>query len=290
MDVLGVPARPSHQGRVSSRGKATSPLIVGVAPFGFLFGVLALAAGLPWWVPVGMSTIVFAGSAQFVAILLFTAGRPFPLIILTTIRAQFATCPLWGFSGRLPKTTVGKMRALLSFGMTDESYAVAITRYRDSAEGDPANKHWFFLGANMTVYVPWLISTVAGYLIGNALGDPLALGLDFALPVVFIAILVPQLRSRSRVLAALCSGLVAVLAIGLPNKLGLLVSIVAGILIVWCLRNGTSHADRRYGGRDFSYAFSHDRVGGSVAGALAGARGLDYVPIALLRRSLCRSL
>jgi 4-azaleucine resistance transporter AzlC len=206
------------------------PLVIGVTPFGFIFGVLSLAAGLPWWAPVAMSALVFAGSAQFVAILLLDAGTAYPFIVLTTLVLNLRHT-LYGASiAEYLRSLSERWRGLLAFGMTDESFAVAITHYRDGEHGDAENKHWYFLGASLGLYVVWIASSAAGYFVGNAFGDPTALGLDFALPVVFIAILVPQLRTRAGVIAALVAGAVAVLTLALPNKLGLILAIAAGIL------------------------------------------------------------
>jgi predicted branched-subunit amino acid permease len=92
------------------------------------------------------------------------------------------------------------------------------------------------------MFVFWQLDTAAGYWIGSALGDPLALGFDFVLPVVFIAILVPQLTSRSTLLAALTAGAVAVLAAALPSKLGLLLAIAAGIAAGMVTERWNSHS------------------------------------------------
>ncbi len=206
------------------------PLVIGVTPFGFIFGVLSLAAGLPWWAPVAMSAFVFAGSAQFVAILLLGAGTAYPFIVLTTLVLNLRHA-LYGASiAEYLRSLSERWRGLLAFGMTDESFAVAITHYRDGEHGDSGNKHWYFLGASMGLYVVWIASSGVGYLVGNAFGDPTALGLDFALPVVFIAILVPQLRTRAGIVSAFVAGAVAVLTLALPNKLGLILAIAAGII------------------------------------------------------------
>jgi 4-azaleucine resistance transporter AzlC len=208
----------------------TAPLVIGAFPFGILFGVLALTAGLPWWGTQAMSAFVFAGSSQFVAAGLLAAGTAYPLVVLTTfvvnLRHALYGATVAEYLRGLPRM----WRVLLAFGLTDESFAIAITHYRDPTRGDAAHKHWYFLGANAAMFFPWQISTALGYTLGRALGDPLALGLDFALPVVFIAILIPQLKTRAGVLSALVAGLVAVLAFALPNKLGLLLAIGAGII------------------------------------------------------------
>jgi len=208
----------------------TAPLIIGAVPFGILYGVVCLTAGMPWWAAQATSACVFAGSAQFIAAGLLGQGTPFPFIVLTTfivnLRHALYGASVAPYLRGLPAT----WRAFLAFGMTDESYATTIVHYRDETRGDVTRKHWYFLGANIAMFIPWQFDTALGYWIGTALGDPLALGLDFVLPVVFIAILIPQLKSRSTFLSALVAGAVAVLASALPNKLGLLIAIAAGIV------------------------------------------------------------
>jgi len=207
----------------------TAPLIIGAVPFGILYGVICLTAGMPWWAAQAMSAFVFAGSAQFIAAGLLGQGTPFPFIVLTTLIVNLRHA-LYGASiAPYLRDLSATWRAVLAFGMTDESYATTIVHYRDETRGENANKHWYFLGANLAMYVFWQLDCALGYWIGTALGDPLALGLDFVLPVVFIAILIPQLKSRATILAALVAGAMAVLTAGLPNKLGLLIAIAAGI-------------------------------------------------------------
>jgi 4-azaleucine resistance transporter AzlC len=207
----------------------TLPLVIGAVPFGILFGILCLTADVPWWAAQAMSACVFAGAAQFIAAGLIAQGTPFPLIVLTTLIVNLRHA-LYGASvAPYLRGLPSAWRAFLAFGLTDESYATVILHYRDSARGDGTTKHWYFLGANTVMFILWQLDTMLGYWIGTTIGDPLALGLDFVLPTVFIAILIPQLTSRSTILAALVAGTVAVLTFGLPNKLGLLVAIAAGI-------------------------------------------------------------
>ncbi len=154
-----------------------------------------------------------------------------PLIVLTTfiinLRHAFYGASFAEYLQRLHKA----WRRGLAFMMTDESYAVTITHYRDETRGAPTFKHWYFLGANLTLYIFWQITTAIGYSAGRLLGDPLALGLDFTLPVVFIAILIPLLKSRADVISALVACVIALVAWSLPNKLGLLIAIAAGIAV-----------------------------------------------------------
>jgi predicted branched-subunit amino acid permease len=118
-------------------------------------------------------------------------------------------------------------RVGLAYLLTDEAYAVAITRYQDD-EGNPAN-HWYFLGAGLALWVSWQLSTTAGILLGAQI--PAEWGLDFTLPLTFIALVVPALTDRAVGLAALAGGSVAVIASGLPYQLGIIVAAVAGISV-----------------------------------------------------------
>jgi predicted branched-subunit amino acid permease len=110
---------------------------------------------------------------------------------------------------------------------------VTITHYNEP--GDGTRKHWFFLGAGLTLWSGWQVSTALGIFLGTQV--PPSLGLDFALPLTFIALVVPALKDRPGLLAAAVAGLVAVLAYGMPYKLGLLTAAFAGIIIgLWSER------------------------------------------------------
>lgn len=207
------------------------PLLVGVIPFGVLFGIVAFTANLPWWATLLMSMIVFAGASQFAAVGLLTQGAAAALIVLTTfiinLRHAFYGASVAEYVTGLHKS----WQRVLAFTLTDEAYAVSIAHYRDQTRGDPAFKHLYFIGANLTLYVFWQLTTAVGYFVGQLIGDPLALGLDFTLPVIFIAILIPRLKSRADLVSAVAASLIAVFAFSLPNKLGLLIAIAAGIAV-----------------------------------------------------------
>lgn len=206
--------------------RAELPIVVGVVPFGMIYGVLA-AAALPVGLAQGMSSIVFAGSAQFIAADLFAASAPALVILLTTLmvnlRHLLYSASLAPYVAHLPVT----WRAGLAYLLTDEAYAVTILHYRSDA-GSPAHKHWFFLGAGLTLWASWQLSTAAGIFLGAQI--PASWSLDFTLALVFIGIVVPTLTDRPQVGAALVASAVAVAAHGLPYQLGLMLAAVAGIL------------------------------------------------------------
>ena len=116
---------------------------------------------------------------------------------------------------------------MLSYLLTDEAYAVAITHYQ--REGDVTNKHWYFLGAGLALWTSWQASTAVGVILGTQV--PAGWQLDFALPLTFIALVVPALKNRAGILAAIAAGFISVLAAGLPYKLGLLSAALVGILV-----------------------------------------------------------
>lgn len=211
------------------------PLILGAIPFGIIFGTLAVGAGLSGWQAMGMSLLVFAGSAQFIAITLITGGVGAAVVLLTTfvvnLRHALYSAAMQPFVRHLPN----RWRVPLAFWLTDEAFAVIQHRYaRD--DGSP-HRHWFFLGAALTMYIGWQLSTLVGIAFGKAVPDIASWGLDFAMIATFIGIAVPMMRNRPQVASALAAGAVALLCWQLPYKLGLVAAALAGIVVgVWLER------------------------------------------------------
>jgi 4-azaleucine resistance transporter AzlC len=204
---------------------AEFPLLVGVFPFGLIYGASALGAGLSPALAQGMSSIVFAGSAQFLAAQLVHAAAPAPLIVLTiaivNVRHLLYSASVAPYISHLPL----RWRVPLAYLLTDEAYAATILHYE--REGKTAAGHWFFLGAGSALWLTWQISTAMGILLGTTI--PASWPLEFALPLTFIAMLVPTLRDNPAVASAVSAGLVALLAASLPFNLGLVLAAVAGI-------------------------------------------------------------
>jgi predicted branched-subunit amino acid permease len=114
---------------------------------------------------------------------------------------------------------------LISYVMTDQSFATAVRRF--SAPGDARHRHWHFLGSALTLYVTWQAAVVIGVVAGASI--PARWSLDFAVVLSFIALLVPAVRTRADLAAAIVAGGVALIAAGLPYRLSLVVASVAGI-------------------------------------------------------------
>jgi 4-azaleucine resistance transporter AzlC len=207
--------------------RGLAPLLVGVAPFGVIYGVLALASGIPPAAAMAMSSLVFAGSAQFLLAQLFAAGAPGAVMVaavaLVNLRHALYSASLAPHLGHLPR----RWKAAIAYVLTDETYAASLLRFERAAAG-PAS-HWYVLGAGVSLWLGWQVSTAAGLLLGSKV--PRDLPLDFALPVTFIAIVVPMIRSRAAVAATAVAALVAVLCAGWPLKLGMMAASLAGILV-----------------------------------------------------------
>lgn len=208
--------------------KTTLPLVVGAIPFGIIFGAVAIANGLS---PVGtqsMSLFVFAGSAQFVAAGLVASGTSVLIIIGTTfvvnLRHALYAATLAPHMKDLPQ----RWLIPLGFWLTDESFVAVSQRFQQPDKS--LFKHWFFLGSAIIMYTNWQICTFIGIKAGQAINDPLNWGLDFAIVVTFIGILVPMASSWAVRTTIIISGSVALLTHDLPHNFGLIISAIIGIV------------------------------------------------------------
>lgn len=207
--------------------KATLPLVIGAIPFGIIYGAVAVTSGLSASAAAAMSAFVFAGSSQFIAAGLLAGGAGLFVIVLTTfvvnLRHALYAASLAPHMKGLPQ----RWLVPLGFWLTDESYVVVIARYQKQ---DPSPfKHWFYLGSALFMYANWQLCTWIGIVAGQAIPNPQNWGLDFALAVTFIGMVVPGLRVRSVAVSVAAAALSALAFNGLPNKLGLMVAALLGV-------------------------------------------------------------
>lgn len=212
--------------------RAELPLLIGVFPFGMIYGALALNAGLSNAAAQMMSSILFAGSSQFITAQLVHDAAPALVIILTiavvNVRHMLYSASLAPYLKDLSL----KWKVLLSYLLTDEAYAPSIIKYEK--EGVQPFSHWFVFGAGFALWFNWQLSTGVGILLVRYMTNNDILKkvpLDFALPLTFIAMVVPVLKNRALVAAALSAGVVALLAYSLPFKLGLILAALTGIIV-----------------------------------------------------------
>ena len=181
--------------------RASVPLCIAVGAFGVSFGVLARSNGFGVVAPLVMSATAFTGASQFAVVAVLGDGGGLGAAVTAAILLVARYVPIGisvapAISGRVPS------RILQSQLIIDESWAVA-------NRGDGTFDRGALLGAGLAIYISWVVGTALGVIGGDALGDPEKFGLDAAFPALFLALLAPQLRNRTAVLAAAGGALIA---------------------------------------------------------------------------------
>jgi 4-azaleucine resistance transporter AzlC len=187
--------------RVRDGARLAAPLAVAVGVFGLTFGLLARDAGLGGSVAVVFSATTFAGSAQFAAASVLSAGGSLVAAIVAAVLLNARYVPI-GLSVAPSLRGPAWERGLRAQLVVDESWAIS---HVGGGRYDPR----LLLGAGLTLYAAWVGATAVGAVAGSVLGDPQALGLDAAFPALFLALLAGQVRGRRGVSAALAGAAVA---------------------------------------------------------------------------------
>ncbi|MFC4248365.1 AzlC family ABC transporter permease [Natribaculum luteum] len=207
-------------------------ILLGLVPFALVFGIAADGAGLSTIQTVAMSAGIFAGTAQLVTVELIAANAGLAIVIVTGIVVNLRML-MYSASIAPHFTEYGqRTRAVLAYFLTDHVYAMSIAEYAEEARS--RNKRLYYLGLGVSIWLVWVAATVVGYVLGA--GIPESLNLMFAIPLVFLAILVPAIEDAPQVVAALASAVVAIAAayavaeFGLPRGLDLLIAAAVGIV------------------------------------------------------------
>jgi len=206
---------------------AVSVMLPGVAPFGLIAGVTAASADLSIAQAMVLSMTVFAGASQLAMLQLISENAIPAVILLTalTINLRFVMYSA-SLAPHMQHLGAG-WRAPLAFFLVDQNYALGVRRYEAGGEDEKWFGHWFYLGVSLALWVTWQTSTLVGLLLGT--GVPREWSLDFAIPLVFLVLLIPALHQRPHIAAALTGGLVATVAAPLPFNLGIMIGAAAGI-------------------------------------------------------------
>jgi len=181
------------------------PIVLGYVPIGLAFGVLAQKAGLTPLITLSMSIVVYAGSAQLIAVGLFAVGVPPLSIVATTFIVNLRHLLMSAALAPFLRNWSRPQLAAFAYELTDETFAVHAARF--AAAGARATEA---LATNVTAQAAWVTGTALGILVGSAIADVEPLGLDYALPAMFIALLVMQIRDRVQVVVAVLTGALAV--------------------------------------------------------------------------------
>ena len=229
---------PTQKEEFLAGAREVAPTLIGTIPFGLVVGVAAIAAGLTPLQGVALSVLGFSGIAQLVAMQLIAVGSPLPI---TLAAATVVSLRLLMYSASLAPHIAHldtRWRVLLSYLMTDQSYATTLARY--SEPGDRDHKHWHFLGSSATLWVTWQVAVVVGVVAGA--GVPTNWSLDFVVVLTFISLLTPVIRTRADLAAALVAAVIALAAAGLPYRLSLIVGSVAGIAVGMAIERARARA------------------------------------------------
>ncbi|WP_246525758.1 AzlC family ABC transporter permease [Thalassovita aquimarina] len=213
-------------GRIFRRGFLDcAPFIVIVIPYATLFGVVARDAGLEVYEVMAMSVLVIAGASQFTAVALMQDHAPVLIILMASLavnlRMAMYSAALAPHLGHLRFW----LRGLVAYMMVDQSFALSVRKYETEPEMTRQAKAAYYFGTLVAVAPLWYICTFAGAVIGQAI--PPVFSLEFAVPVCFIAMTAPMLRSLPHVVAAFVSVVAAIVLGWMPYNLWL---IAAGML------------------------------------------------------------
>ena len=206
--------------------KEISPILVGIVPFGLVAGAAVIKAGMGLAEVLGMSVLVNAGASQIVATTLFGDGAPLWIALGT---ALIVNARMFIYSTSIAPVlseASRKLRPLLGHMLVDQNYAATMTKGRFRSDVDVIP---YYVGCWLALASVWQLSNIAGALLGPLV--PASWGLDFAVPLVFLAMLAPTLKDRTAVGVAVVTGVAAAFLVPLlPMQSGLIVALVLGML------------------------------------------------------------
>ncbi|MBU3724380.1 MAG: branched-chain amino acid ABC transporter permease [Burkholderiaceae bacterium] len=214
------------------------PAAVAMVAWGVVTGVAMVQSGLSTWQALGMTLMVYAGSAQLTSLPLFAAAAPLPIIWASALIVNLRFV-LYGVAVRpFFRNFSWPRRLLYGFGNVDVLSADFMRRFDPTRLHEPSllsddGQHVeqraiaYFEGAALTIWCVWNISSIAGILLAHWI--PASWGLEYVGTLALIALLLPLMGDRAGLVCVLVAGVVAALCVGLPLKLGILVSMLAGV-------------------------------------------------------------
>ena len=229
---------PSPREEFLAGSREVAPSLVGTIPFGLVAGVAAISAGMTPLQGIALSVLSFSGIAQLVVCQLVAVQSP---LAITVAAALVVSLRLLMYSAALAPHLAHldpRWRVLIAYLMTDQSFAIAVRRF--SEPGDRRHRHWHFMGSALTLYLTWQAAVIVGVFAGT--GVPASWSLDFVVVLTFIALLVPVVRTRADLAAAVIAGVIALALSGLPYRLSLIAGSIAGIAVGLGIERRRRHA------------------------------------------------
>lgn len=203
------------------------PFVLVLVPFALLFGVVAQGAGLDIAQTMGFSVLVLAGASQFTAVQLMADHTPAILVVISALavnlRMAMYSASLVPWLGGAS----GWQRAAIAYLLIDQDYALSIQHYEANPRLSMAQRVSFFMGVAVVLCPPWVVITYLGATVGNVI--PKDWPLDFAIPITFLAMVAPMLRTRAHLAAALTAVVAALALAGMPSGTGLLAASALGM-------------------------------------------------------------
>ncbi|MBK0326462.1 AzlC family ABC transporter permease [Rhodobacteraceae bacterium F11138] len=206
----------------------STPFVLVAGPFGLLFGVLAVEAGLNLLEIMTFSVTVFAGAAQFTALQLMQEQAPTVMVLISALAVNLRVAM---YSASLTPYLGGAtiwQRALAAYFTVDQSYALSIVQFETHRDMTISERMAYFLGSVGLIAPLWYSATLVGAVMGSQIPESWAL--DFALPIAFLAMIAPMLRTPAHLAAAVVAIIVAIVSAGFPYNLGLLCAGFAGMI------------------------------------------------------------
>ena len=204
------------------------PFILVVGPFAVLFGVVASEAGMGLAHIMGFTVMVIAGAAQFAALQLMVEDAAFGLVLLAALavnlRMAMYSAALLPYLGQAPLW----QRALIAYANFDQTYAASVAQYEARPDWSLQQRVHYFFGLATPIVPVWACMTLVGALIGKAI--PPEWALDFALPITFLGLVGPALKTPAHIAAAVVSVVAALAFAGFPSGIGLLIAALAAMI------------------------------------------------------------
>ncbi len=211
--------------------RSTLPIISGIIPFGAVMGSAFSEAKLDFFSAMLMNTTVYAGAAQLATVDLMSVNAAKFVVIITGLIINMRFLLYSAAMSPYLKDSGPVIKFLCAFTLTDQSYAAMSANHDKFSTNQEATE--FYLGTATCMIITWHASVVGGFLFGNF--APRSLSLEYAIPLSFVALLVPTLKTKGHKIVALFSSIISLLFYNFPLKTGLMVSALLSIALAWII-------------------------------------------------------
>ena len=206
--------------------KAIAPILLGAVPFGLVVGVISAENQLTTLQMLTFSIYVFAGLSQLVVFQLYAEDAALWVIVLSAAIVNLRLIIYSASIARYFRHLSIRWKLFLSYILVDQGYALAMAYYDEYP--DAPHKHWYYAGTGVLITIGWLTAVVVGFFVGAVIPESWSLG--FIVPIMFLGLLVPAIKSWPYLAAALVAATVALLAVDMPHNLGLVTAILSGMV------------------------------------------------------------